>query len=279
MSREVRSRGRSVRSRGRSTVRADRQMTAPREALTSDRLEDFKPAGAVQRRCRSGSMAVEPQPAGRRLGIGTHREPSGLAARRVFPDATRVLPDARRVRPAARRAVRAARQATPAVGAASPGPALSGTGTALRATSGRTGRPDPPDLLRLTRAGPRRSAGAASPATVWGSWITTSQPPPRSGQRCGRERNQRVVVRRAAAERPGRQGERLVVEMLAVRRLVVKGRAVGGLVPRPRARRRLAAHPLPVLGRRSSRLQGRLHQHKSWKVRQAKRTVAAMTGR
>jgi hypothetical protein len=241
----VRSRGRSVRSRGRSTGRADRQMTGPDEGPLSARLEDFKPAGAGQRRCRSGSMAVEPQPAERRLGTGTHPETSALAA-------TRAGPGVGRVDLSAKRAVRAARRAMPEPEAATPGRAPLGTGTAPPAASGRTGRLDRPGPLRLPRVGRRRQAGAVSPATVWGSWITKNRRPRRSGQRCGRALNQRVDAPRAAPERAGRPRERLVVETLTVRRLVAHG-----LGPRQAARCRLAARLLPVLGRRSSPLRGR----------------------
>ena len=53
------------------------------------RPEDCKPAGAGPPRCRSGSMAVEPQPAGRRLGTGKHLAPSVPAVMRVVPAASR----------------------------------------------------------------------------------------------------------------------------------------------------------------------------------------------
>ncbi len=90
-----------MRPLGRSTGRADRQMTGPEEALLGAPLEDFKPRGAGQRRCRSGSMAVEPQPAGRQLGTGRRLAPSvpaGNQAERplsqVFSAATQAVPAA-----------------------------------------------------------------------------------------------------------------------------------------------------------------------------------------
>jgi len=285
MGHEVPSRGRSVCSRGRSTARADLLMSARDGALLSARHEDFRQAGPG-RRCRSGSMAVEPQPAERRLGTGRHPEPSVLGARRAVLAAKRAGRQARQAHLAARlaylevgRLVPAVRQAIPAARAATPGRAPSRTGTPRDATSGRTGQPGHPGPLRLPRAGRRPRAGAVSPATVWGSWITKNRPRLRSGHGCERALNQRVVVPRAAPERVGRQGERLVVEMLTVPGLGVKGLAVQAPVPSRPAKRRHAARLLPVLGRRSPPLQDRFHRHKSWRGKQATRTVAASTGR
>ncbi len=270
-------------------------MTGPEEALRGARLEDFKPAGAGQRRCRSGSTAGEPQPAGRRLGTGKHPAPSvpaGIrahrpvrqvvcAAMRVAPAAGRVDLAAGRVVRAASRAdlaagpvVRAARRAMPEAEAATLGRAALGTGTAPRAALVRTVRLARPGLPRPLPVGRRRRAGAVSPATVWGSWITKNRRPPRSGLRCGRDLRQRVDVRRAAPERAGRRGERAGAEMLVVRRLAVHGPG-----RRRPAKCRLAARLLPVLRRRSCPLRGRLQRAKSWKGGQAKRTVAATTGR
>jgi len=298
----MRSQGRSVRPRGRSTGRADRQMTEPEEALPGARLEGSKPAGAGPPRCRSGSMAVEPQPAGRHLGTGTHPGPSvpaGIrvdhpvrqavsAAMGVAPAAGRVdLAAGRVVRAASRadlaasradlgagQAARAARRAMPEAEAATPARAAPGTGTPPRADSGRTARLARPGLPRPLRVGRRRRAGAVSPATVWGSWITKNRRLRRSGQRCGRELSQRADVPRVAPERAGRRGERAGEETLVVRRL-----AVHGLGPRRAAKCRRAARLLRVLRRRSCPLRGRLQQDKSWKGRQATRSVATTTGR
>jgi len=268
-------------------------MTGPDGDLLTGRLAGFKLAGAGRRRSPSGSIAVEPRLPGR-LGIGTHREPSDLAARRVLPAATRAAPaaspaglgasrarpparragsGARRVVPAAVRAVPGAVRAMPAARAATRGRAPPGTGTAPRAASGRTGRTGPQGPLRLPRVGRRRRGGAVSPATVWGSWITKNRPRLRSGQECGRALNPQAVVRRAVPDRSGRQGGRLVVEMLTVRRL-----AAHGVAPRRRAKCLLAARLLPVPARRSHRLPGRFHQNKNWKGKRATRTVAARTG-
>ncbi len=216
--------------------------------------------------------------------------------RQVVSAAMRTAPAAGRVDLAAGRVVRTATPADLAEGqvaraarrampeeAATPGRAALGTGTAPRAVLGRTARLARPGLARPPahlglsrplRVGRRRPAGAVSPATVSGSWITKNRRLRRSGQRCGRALSPRVDAPRAAPERAGRRGEREGAEMLVVRRL-----AVHDLGPRPRAKCRLAARPLPVLHRRSCRLQGRLQQDKSWKDRQATRTVATRTGR
>ena len=173
--RSGRPRGRSVHSRGRSTGRADRQMTGQEEALPGARLEDFKPAGAGQRRCRSGLTAVGPQPAGRHLGTGKHPAPSVPAAMRAAPAAGRVDLAGIRAPPAAGRVVRAARRVTPEAEAATLARAALGTGTAPRAALGRTvrlARPGLPrpvarlGLPRPLRVGRRRRAGAVSPVTV-----------------------------------------------------------------------------------------------------------------
>ena len=264
-----------MRRLGPLTARADRRMIGPDGDLLSVRLEDFKQAGAGPHRSRSGSTAVEPQLAGR-LGTGTHRGPS-------VPAATRVLPAAKRADLGARQVVPAAVRPMPVAGVATPGRAPRETGTAPLAASGLTGHPGPlrlpsaasgrtghPGPLLLPRVGRRPLAGAVSPATVWGSWTTKNRPRLRSGQECGRALNRRVVVRRAAPERAGRQGGWLVVEMLTVRRLPAHG-----VAPRGRAKCRLAARPLPVLGRQSHRLLGHFHQNKSWKGKLATRTVAA----
>jgi hypothetical protein len=292
--RPMRSRGRSARPLGRSTGPADRQMTGPEEALLGAPLEDFKLGRAGRRRCRSGSMAVEPQPAGRQLGTGMHPAPSvpaGIRAdrpvRQVVSAAMRVAPAAGRVGSAAGpvacaaspadlaagRVVRAARRARPETEAATPARAAPATGTAPRAALGRTARLARPGLPRPLRVGRRRRAGAVSPATVSGSWITKNRLLRRSGQRCGRAPSPRVDAPRAAPERAGRRGEREGAEMLVVRRLAVRG---------PGARQpkcRLDARPLHVLRRRSYPLRGRSQQDKSWRDRQATRTAATRTGR
>ncbi len=181
-------------------------MTGPEEALPGARLEDFKPAGAGQRRCRSGSMAVEPQPAGRHLGTEKHPAPSVLGGIRAdrpvrqvvsrrdaggprsgtsgFSRGTGGPPASRADLADGRRVARAARRAMPEAEAATPGRTALGTGTAPRAALGRTARlvrpgpprpPARPGLPRPLRVGRRRRAGAVSPATVSGSWITKNR--------------------------------------------------------------------------------------------------------
>jgi hypothetical protein len=291
----MRSQGRSVRPLGRSTGRADRQMTGPEEALPGARLEDFKPGGAGQRRCRSGSMAVAPQPAGPQLGTGKRLAPSVPDATRADRPVRSVVSAAMRAAPAlgrvdlaagpvvqsgsrvdlaAGRVVLVVRRATPEVEAATPGRTAPGTETAPRAVLGRTVRLVRRGLPRPPRVGRRRRAGAVLPATVSGSWITKNRPLRRFGQRCARALSQRVHVRRAASERAGRRGERVRAVMPVVRRP-----AVHEAGPRRPAKCRLAARLLRVLRRRSCRLPGRLRQDKSWKGRQATRTVATRTGR
>ncbi len=263
----MRSRGRSVDSRGRSTGRADRQMTGPERALLGARLEDFKPAGAGRRRCQSGSMAVVRQLAERHLGTGKHLAPSvpgGIRAhrpvRRADLAAGRVVRAASRADLAAGLVVHAARQAMPGARPATPGRVRPGTGTAPRAALGPTVRLARPGLARPLRVGRRRRAGAVSPATVWGSWITKNRRLRRSGQRCASALNQCVGVPRTAPERAGRRGERAGAETLVVRRPAVHG-------PRQPGRYRLAARLLPALRRRSCPLRGRLRQDRSSKGR------------